>query len=87
MAMLTPGPAHRAAEQVSREEALGEVSDVVLNLDHTISRAKKARALVRRDEDAHNIDLALADLVKELERVRKRLMHDTYDAGDSLRLL
>lgn len=77
----------RTAEQVARERAMGEVSDVLLNLDHTITRAKKARALAARDEAAHNTELALTDLIRDLERSRKRLMQDTYYAGDALRLI
>jgi len=87
MSTPTPGQTHRAAAQVSHERALGEVSDVLLNLDHMIARAKKARALVAKDADARNVELALGVLVKELERARKRLMQDTYYAGDALRLL
>lgn len=77
----------RTAEQVARERVMGEVSDVLLNLDHTITRAKKARALAARDEAAHNTELALTDLIRDLERSRKRLMQDTYYAGDALRLI
>lgn len=77
----------RTAAQVARERAMGEVSDVLLNLDHTITRAKKARALAAKDEAAHNTELALSDLIRDLERARKRLMQDTYYAGDALRLI
>jgi len=63
------------------------VSDVLLNLDHTIARAKKARALAAKDDAARNSELALTDLIRDLERARKRLMQDTYYAGDALRLL
>jgi len=87
MSAPTPGPMHRTSAQVSHERALAETSDVLLNLDHTIARAKKARTIVARDDDERNVELALGDLITELDRVRKRLMRDTYYAGDALRLL
>lgn len=77
----------RSAEQVAHERALGEVSDVMLNVDHTISRAKKARAQVVKAGGETNVELALGEFIKDLERIRKRLMQDTYYAGDALRLL
>lgn len=45
-------------------DAPGEVSDVLLNLEH-----------------------ALVAAIAEIEKTRKRLMQDTYYAGDALRLL
>lgn len=87
--MTVPVPdGRRGADQAARERALGEVSDVLLNLDHTLARARKARTRMAKDPDAHNALLALDDLIRELERARKRLVHDTYYADDaSLRLL
>ena len=38
---------------------LGEVSDVLLNLDHTLARAKKAKLRMVKDPEAHNAVLAL----------------------------
>lgn len=64
-----------------------EVSDVLLNLDHALSRAKKARKVVGKDDIDRNAGLALDDLITELTRMRKRFMQDTYFAGDSVRLL
>lgn len=66
---------------------MGEVSDVLLNLEHTIARAKKARGVVTKKCDEPNIEFALNDLIKELDRTRKRLLQDTYYAGDAVRLL
>lgn len=88
--MTVPGPAsgHRVANEAARERSLGEVSDVLLNLDHTLARAKKAKAQLAKDPDAHNAALAISDLIRELETARKRLVHDTYYADDAaLRLL
>lgn len=77
----------RSAEQAAHERALGEISDVLLNLEHTIARAKKAQTRVRKAGGDNNVELALADVVADLERSHKRLMQDTYYAGDSLRLI
>ena len=71
---------HRAPDQVTRERSLGEVSDVLLNLDHTLARAKKAKAQLAKDPDAGNATLAINDLIRELEKARRRLVHDTYYA-------
>lgn len=78
---------HRTPEQIAHERALGEISDVLLNLEHTRARAKKALAAVRKGGGDNNIELALGELIADLERTHKRLMHDTYYAGDSLRLI
>lgn len=80
-------PTQRTDEQVKSERAMGEVSDVLLNLDHTLSRAKKARKVVAKDDVDRNAGLALDDLIGELTQVRKRFMQDTYFGGDSVRLL
>lgn len=88
MTLPVPADGHRGADQASRERALGEVSDVLLNLDHTLSRAKKARSRLVKDSEAHNAVLALEDLIRDMEKTRKRLVHDTYYADDAaLRLI
>ena len=87
MTVPMPAPGRREADQVARERALGEVSDVMLNLDHTLDRAKRARSRVIKDPEAHNVKLALDDLIRELERARKRMVQDTYYADDTLRLI
>ncbi len=79
--------AERSAEQVARERAMGEVSDVLLTVEHALDRARRALKMVRKDGADSNAELALVDAVKELERVRKRLTQDTYFAGDALRML
>jgi hypothetical protein len=80
-------PAVRSSDEVARERAMGEVSDVMLNLEHTLARAKKAHKTVVKDGADRNAELALADAITDLESVRKRLLKDTYFAGDSVRLL
>ena len=88
MTVPVPADGSRAPEQAARERSLGEISDVLLNLDHTLARAKKAKSRLAKDPEAHNAVLALDDLIRELERARKRLVHDTYYADDAaLRLL
>jgi hypothetical protein len=77
----------RSAEQIARESAMGEVSDVLLNLEHTIARSKKAIERSRKAGGNPNVELALQDALAELQRIHKRLMQDTYYAGDSLRLI
>jgi hypothetical protein len=77
----------RTPAEVAREQALGEISDVLLNLEHTLARAKKALQRVRKSGGDHNVELALTELIADLERNHKRFMHDTYYAGDTLRLI
>ncbi len=60
---------------------------MLLNLEHTLARAKKAQKIVAKDGVDSNAELALGVAIKDLERVRKRLQQDTYFAGDSLRLI
>lgn len=59
----------------------------MLNLEHTIARAKKALQRVRKSGGDNNVELALIDAIADLEKTHKRLMQDTYYAGDSLRLI
>jgi hypothetical protein len=81
-------PVHqRTGEQIALERSAGQVSDVLLNLEHTIARAKKAQKVVAKDGIDTNADLALREVIQALERVRKRLQQDTYFAGDTLRLM
>lgn len=78
-------PMHR--DDAPDGEAMGEVSAVLLNLEHTISRAKKGLAKVRKSGDDPNVELALTSLIEDLTKQHKRLMQDTYYAGDKIRLL
>jgi len=82
-----PGPSGHSPEEKAREMALGEVSDVLLNLEHSLARARKALARVRKHAKEPNIELALIAAIADIEKTRKRLMQDTYYAGDSLRLI
>ncbi len=71
---------HPQDDDVLRERAAGQVSDVMLNLEWTIGAAKKGHKQVAKDGVDRNAELALGELVKDLERLRKRLMQDTYFA-------
>lgn len=88
--MSPPQPdsdAVRSDDQVALERAKGEVSDVLLNIEHALDRAKRARKIVVKDGVDSNAELALAEVAVGLERLRKRLFQDTYFAGDNLRLM
>ena len=60
---------------------------MLLNLEHTLARSKKALVRVRKSGGDDNIELALTEMIADLERSHKRFMQDTYYAGDSLRLI
>ena len=88
--MSSPQPdsaAVRTDEEIALERAKGEVSDVLLNIEHALDRAKRARKIVAKDGVDSNAELALAEAAAGLELLRKRLFQDTYFAGDNLRLM
>ena len=88
--MSPPQPdseAVRTDQEIALERAKGEVSDVLLNIEHALDRAKRARKNVAKDGVDSNAELALAEAAAGLERLRKRLFQDTYFAGDNLRLM
>jgi hypothetical protein len=87
MSQSAAHPGARSGDEVARERAMREVSDVMLNLEHTLARARKGLKTVTKDGADRNAELALADIIKDLERLRKRLLQDTYFAGDNIRLL
>lgn len=82
-----PSSSERSPQQIAHENALNEISDVLLNLEHTMSRAKKALVRVRKAGGDTNVELALTEALADLQRTHKRLMQDTYYAGDSVRLI
>jgi len=51
-------------DQVLRERAAGQVSDVMLNLEWTLASAKKGHNVVAKDGVDRNAELALAELAK-----------------------
>lgn len=89
--MSQPQPQHqgstRSVDQVALERAMGEVSNVLLLIEHALDRAKKGLKIIKKDGVDSNAELAMTVVVADLDRVRKRLLQDTYFAGDSLRLL
>lgn len=86
--MSSAVPANEASSASNASEAaIGEVSAVLLNLEHTIARAKKGLARVKKSGGDHNVELALTAAIEDLSKQHKRLMQDTYYAGDAVRLL
>jgi len=81
--MSQPASGRHDEDQVVRERAAAQVSDVLLNLEHTLARARKGLKIVAKDGVDVNAELALADLIKDLDRLRKRLTQDTYFASDN----
>jgi hypothetical protein len=83
----TPDP--RSAGQVADEQAMAHISAVLTNLDWTIERAKKGLKALRKDgsDESRNAELALTDLLAQLEPVRKRFFQDSYFPADTTRLL
>ncbi len=77
----------RSEAQAAHELAMSEVADVLVNIEHAIVRARKAKKRLGGGPDERNAQLALADVVKDLERVRTRLQKDAYFGGDELRLV
>lgn len=86
-AQPSPEPAQRSTEQVVHERAMAEVSDVLLNLEHTLNRARKARKRLGTTGAEHNARLALDEVVGALDHARRRLQKDAYFGGDELRLI
>lgn len=80
-------PDDRSSDQIVHERALGEVSDTLLCIEQAIDRAKRGLKTTAKDGGDVNVDLALNAALTELQRIRKRLMQDTYFAGDAMRLL
>lgn len=77
----------RTREEKEREAAMGEVSAVLLNLEHAISRAEKALKAIKKTGAHPNAELALARELEVLRASRKRLMQQTYyGAVDSLQM-
>ena len=68
-------------------ESVGEHRYALLNIEHALDRAKRARKNVAKDGVDSNAALALAETAAGLESLRKRLLQDTYFAGDNLRLM
>jgi hypothetical protein len=86
--MASPNSADaRSADQLARERAMAEVSDTMLCIEQAIDRAKRGIKNIAKNGGDVNADLALKAALADLQRLRKRLMQDTYFAGDALRLM
>lgn len=81
------GADERSGGQAAHERALGQVSDTLLCIEQAIDRAKRGLKTTGKDGGDVNVDLALNAALADLQRIRKRLMQDTYFAGDALRLM
>lgn len=84
---MTAAHGERSSQQIAQERALGEVSDTLLCIEQGVSRAKRGLKVTAKSGGDHNVELALSEAITELQRARKRLMQDTYYAGDALRLM
>ncbi|MDQ1614429.1 MAG: hypothetical protein QOJ60_368 [Actinomycetota bacterium] len=86
---MAQAPDGRTPGQVADEQAMAHVSAVLTNLDWTIERAKKGLADLRKrsTNEGRNAELALADLLAQLEPIRKRFFQDSYFPADTSRLL
>lgn len=83
-------PAHdlRSDEQFLHEEAMTDVSEVLMSVEDAVRRARKALRTLGDTPSERNATLALKDAVESLTSVRKRLERDTlYADPDAPRLL
>lgn len=82
-------PAHdpRPESQAAHERAMSEVSDVLVNVEYALTRAKKAKKRLGSTPEENNALLALGDAIKSLEQVRTRLQKDAYFSGNEMRLV
>ncbi len=87
MAQPNHRPTERDPDQLVYEQAMAEVSDVLLNLEHKLARARKAQRRLGVTAAEHNARLALDDVIVALDSARKRLQKDAYFSGDELRLI
>ena len=86
---MAQAPDGRTPGQVADEAAMAHVSAVLTNLDWTIERAKKGLKDLRKSgsDEGRNAELALVDLLAQLEPARKRFFQDSYFPADTSRLL
>jgi hypothetical protein len=66
---------------------MNDVADVLLNVEHAISRAQRSLKRMGDSPAEHNARLALESALTSLKATRKRLERDTYYDGGSLRLV
>lgn len=80
-------PPERSPEQIRDEDAGTQLSAVMLNVERALERARKAHKVVAKAGGETNIELALADCARDLEKVRKRLLQDGYFGSKTIRLM
>lgn len=85
--MAQAGHDARTPSQAAHERAMGEVSDVLLNVEHALARTRKAVKRLGDSPEENNARLALADAQAALEHTRTRLQRDGYFSTDALRLV
>jgi hypothetical protein len=66
---------------------MAHVSAVLTNLDGALERARKGQRELAKAGGEDNVALALSEAIEALEKARKRLLKDTYFAGDAIRLI
>lgn len=76
----------RSPEQAARETGLREVSDVLLNIEHTIRRAERAKRAVSMTVGCDDLARMLDTAARNLETARKDLFQGAYLSGDSPRV-
>jgi len=62
---------------VALERAKGEISDVLLNVEHALDRARPARKVVMKYAVDCDAELAIGEAIDGLEKLRKRLLART----------
>ena len=77
----------RSPEQISREAALHEVEETLLNIEQAIKRADRGRKAILSGANEQNLRLSLDAAVEQLEAVRKELFQSAYFGGDQQRLI
>lgn len=72
----------RSPDQVAHEDAMREVEETLLNVEHAIRRAERAHRAVAARGSERNAELAVGDALEHLQAVHKKLFQDAYFAGD-----
>lgn len=84
---MAQSPAERSPEDAAHEAVMNGVSNVLLNIEHAVSLAKKTRTQAAKTDEERNAMLALDEAITSLQATRKRLMQDAYYRQAELRLL
>ncbi|BCT78276.1 hypothetical protein SCMU_41180 [Sinomonas cyclohexanicum] len=84
---MAQSPAERSPEEAAHEAVMNGVSNVLLNIEHAVTLAKKTRTQAAKSDGERNTMLALDDAIVALQATRKRLMQDAYYRQTELRLL